>query len=88
MRRIFPQYLSKPYQILFFEPDDIAIIIASYLMAILFGRITWILLIIAPWGYAHVKRKYPRGFLRHGLYFLGLVEMNGYPSPFEKEFTE
>lgn len=88
MQRKFPQYLSKPYQILFLEPDDLAIIIGCYLLAILFGGYTWVLLIVAPWWYGHMKRKNPRGFLLHKLYSLGLIELKGYPSPFEKEFTE
>jgi hypothetical protein len=54
----------------------------------LFGGVTWILLIVVPWTYSRMKNKYPRGFLRHGLYFIGLVELKGYPSPFEEEFTE
>jgi hypothetical protein len=88
MQRTFPQYLSKPYQILWFEPDDIAIAVGCYLLVMLFGGVTWILLIVVPWTYSRMKNKYPRGFLRHGLYFIGLVELKGYPSPFEEEFTE
>lgn len=88
MQRQFPQYLSKPYQILWFEPDDLAIMAGLYLLAMIFGGFFWLLLPLGPFFYGRVKRAYPRGFLRHLLYFAGLTEMKGYPIYFEEEFRE
>lgn len=84
----FPQYLSSPYQILWFETDDLAIVMIFFLLALLFGHIFWLMVLVGPYIYTKIKKRYPRGFLRHILYFLGLIKMKGYPSYFEKEFTE
>jgi hypothetical protein len=32
-----PQYLSSPYQLLWFEPDDLSIMVVGYLLAMVFG---------------------------------------------------
>jgi type IV conjugative transfer system protein TraL len=88
MERKFPQYLSKPYQILWFEPDDLAIMAILYLLAMIFGSVFWLLLPLGPFAYGKFKRQSPRGFLRHLLYCIGLTEMKGYPTYFEEEFHE
>ena len=86
----FPQYLSKPYQVLWFEPDDIALIIAA---AMIFGvRIGgwmgWGLVIATPVLYSRLKRNYPRGFIKHIGYFLGFIPFRGCPSYFQTKFFE
>jgi len=43
---------------------------------------------VIPWVYSKAKRKYPRGFLKHCLWFAGLVKIKGYPEYFEKKFSE
>ncbi len=88
MKKRFPQYLSSPLQVLWFESDEIGIIITFGVIALIFGSFTWLLIVAAPWYYGHVKKKYPRGFLRHTLYFAGLIRLNLYPDYFEEEFYE
>lgn len=84
----FPQYLSTPYQVLWFEADELMLILLFFVFTIVFSA--WFLpfLFFAPWLYGKAKKKYPRGFLEHCLYFLGLVSMEGYPNYFQKEFFE
>ena len=85
----FPQYLSKPYQVLWFEPDDMALLIAAgYVFGAKIGGWFWILVPIMPIWYSHLKRNYPRGFIKHLGYFLGINSFKGYPSYFQKNFLE
>ncbi len=87
MEARFPRHLSSPFQVLWFEADEIAISFVFILVALVFGGwLSWALLIVCPYGYIRLKKTYPRGFLRHALYFLGLVEMKGYPGGFERRF--
>jgi len=86
MKRRFPQYLSSPFQVLWFETDELGIIFLFFTVALIYGGVSWIMLLAGPWMYSKLKKKYPRGFLRHLLYFMGLVSMKGYPSYFEEEF--
>ena len=88
MKTKFPQYLSKPFQVLWFETDDLIIMLIFFVFAITFGNICWVLMFVAPYIYSKLKKKYPRGFFRHTLYFMGLINLKGYPSYFEREFHE
>lgn len=87
-KKRFPQYLSSPFQVLWFETDELMIVFGFLIFALLFGYIFWLLLFVGPYLYTSIKNKYPRGFLRHVLYFAGLIHLKGYPSFFEKEFFE
>ena len=84
----FPQYLSSPFQILWFETDDLAIIAVFFVLALLLGGLFWVALFVAPYLYSMVKRLYPRGYLRHVLYFVGLINMKPYPNYFDNNFLE
>ena len=87
--RKMPQYLTQPYQLLWFEPDDMTVMTLAYLMAMIFGGwFWWLMMIVLPTAYSRMKRNHPRGFLRHSLYMLGWTKMDGYPQFFEDEFIE
>ncbi|MFW9603790.1 MAG: type IV conjugative transfer system protein TraL [Trichlorobacter sp.] len=88
METRFPHYLSQPFQVLWFEPDDLAVMTAAFIIAQQFGGWLWLLLILAPAWYRRLKRRHPRGFLRHALYWLGLAPMHGYPPFFSDRFHE
>lgn len=83
-----PQYLSCPYQILWFEPDDLSIMLIGYVLAMTFGGFFWLVMFGAPLGYTLVKRRYPKGMLRHFFYMLGWTRLHGYPTFFEEDFVE
>jgi type IV conjugative transfer system protein TraL len=86
--RLFPQHLSRPFQVLFWETDDLAIVFLCMTIALVFGGVTWFLLILGPAAFGMLKRNRPRGFLRHLLYECGLLRYKGYPSSFVKNFRE
>ena len=86
MSKRFPQYLSAPFQVLWFETDELGLLVIFFLLAMLFGSFFWILIFVGPHLYSGVKAKYPRGFLKHSLYFLGILKMKGYPLFFEHRF--
>ena len=84
----FPQYLHRPYRLLWFEMDEIFIMVFGYMLSMIFTL--WILLVLplAVFLFRVEKRRRPRGFFRHFWYRLGILEFKGYPSSFQKEFKE
>lgn len=84
----FPQYLSKPIQVLWFELDELIIFVFTLTFALIYGGFMWLIFIAFQWFYTRTKRKNARGFLKHILYMFGLLEMKNYPEYFEKEFHE
>jgi type IV conjugative transfer system protein TraL len=88
MEEKFPQYLSSPLQILWFETDDLGIILLCFMVGSMIGGLSWALLLAGPYVYAKFKKKYPPGFFQHLLYFVGLKTMKDYPNPFANEFQE
>lgn len=88
MRYRIPQYLHRPHQILFFDAEDMALIMLLFVLAMMFGYIFWLLLFVVPYIYMKTKKKYPRGTLKHVIYRLGLIHFKGSPSIFEKKFME
>ena len=84
----FPQYLSRPLQVLWFEADDLCVVLIFFTLALVYGNIAWLLLILAPWLYIKAKNRYPRGFLKHCFYFMGVLTLKKYPIFFEDLFIE
>ncbi|MBN2570073.1 MAG: type IV conjugative transfer system protein TraL [Deltaproteobacteria bacterium] len=87
-RKRFPQYLSDPLQVLWFEPDELSMMFIFFGLAMVYGSFFWILMVLVPWFYSRAKRKYPKGFLKHMLYFIGILNIKGYPIFFEDTFIE
>lgn len=88
MQKVFPQYLSAPFRVLWFEPDEMVIFLACFTLAMIYGWAFWVSVVVGPWGYTKIKKRYPRGFLKHALYFAGIVSLKGYPEFFEERFIE
>lgn len=90
----FPRYLSAPFQILWFEADELFVMVFFFMTAIMFGNTNWMFALLAlagvfgVYGYSVLKRKHPRGFFGHLLYFAGLTDIKGYPSFFVDKFIE
>ncbi len=84
----FPQYLSRPFQILWWEQDELILILMLFEAAWLYGGLFWVFFIVLPYMLNKGKKKYNRGFVQHFFYAAGLTELKGYPSYFEKEFSE
>lgn len=83
-----PQYLASPLQILWFETDEVATLLIFFIISSLFGGWSWLLLFVGPYLYLRLKKNYPKSFIKHSLYFLGLKTPKNYPSTFEKFFCE
>ena len=88
MERPFPQYLSNPLQVLWFESDELAVIVFCFVLALVYGGLVWLGFLAGPYLYHRTKQNKPRGYLFHLLYTVGLLKMEGYPSHFEQEFRE
>lgn len=84
----FPQYLSSPIQVLWWEADELGVIFVCFTLAMIFGGPFWALLILGPMIYSRMKKKYPRGFLKHVLYFTGIRDLSPYPGPYVNRFFE
>ena len=87
MKKKFPQYLSAPLQVLFWDSDELCIIMMFFTIALIFGSVTWLVVVVGPWGYTHVKRNTP-GVYAAILYFAGLVKFQKYPEYYENIFIE
>jgi len=83
-----PQYLHLPVQVLWFDMEEIMVMTLMYIIALIFGGFTWLALVVVPFAYMQVKRRKPRGFLRHFLYQLGIFSLEGYPQPYSDRFYE
>lgn len=81
-----PQYLHKPLRILWFDSDDLMIMMVAYIIAMSLGGYLWLGVIAVPVAYIFYKNNKPRGFLRHVFYQLGIYRLQGYPSPYIKRF--
>jgi type IV conjugative transfer system protein TraL len=86
--RKFPQYLSKPFQVLWFEVDELVLFLFFLTLALLYGKLMWVIFLASQYSYTKTKRSQARGFLKHVLYVFGLVKMTHYPDYFQQEFHE
>ena len=86
--RKFPQYLSRPFQVLWFEVDELAIFLFTLTVALIYGGLAWIAFVAIQYFYTRTKRSKPRGFLKHVLYVCGFLQMKNYPGYFHQEFHE
>lgn len=84
-----PRYLHLPIQILWFDMEDIGVILASYAVWLVLD--SWLalpLVVLVPWLFMSLKADKPRGFLGHALYGLGIHRLTLYPPPDIEEFHE
>ena len=84
----FPQYLSAPLQIMWFEADDFVIIILSIVIFLILGGWSIIVSIVLPVAFIQLKKNYSSSFLKHMIYFTGFKNLEYYPIAFEDEFHE
>ena len=83
-----PQYLHLPIQFLWFDSEELMIIVVMYIFATVFGGYSWFLMIIVPYLYMQYKRNKPRGYLRHLIFLGGIYTLKNYPGPHGKRFSE
>jgi len=89
MRARVPRYLHLPIQILWFDMEDIAIVLLCYVLWMVMDKF-WLLpmVVLVPYLFHHLKARKPRGFVRHVLYEFGFQKLDGYPPPQVIDFEE
>jgi len=81
MRVKVPRYLHLPVQILWFDLEDIAVLIVMYVIWMLMDKFALLpIFIVAFYLFHKLKVSKPRGFLRHILYEFGFMKLDGYPT--------
>ncbi len=70
-----------------FEVDELMVMLFCFVFWMIFGNF-FLITFVSPFLYSKFKKKYPRGFLRHSLYFIGLIKMHCYPDFFQRKFIE
>ena len=88
MEERMPEYLHLPLQVLWFDTPEITLLAMFYIIAAIFGGITWLLLFVGPIFIIPYKRTRPRGFFSHVLYVLGWSTFCGYPPYTLSTFAE
>lgn len=84
-----PRYLHLPIQILWFDVEDLGLIVVCYTLAMIVD--SWYaapIVVLVPYLFRTAKADKPRGFLRHALYAYGFQPLRRYPSPQVREFFE
>jgi len=84
-----PRYLHLPVQVLWFDMEDIAILLVSYSLWMLFSSWYVVPVVIGfPYLFMKIKSSKPRGFLRHTLYQYGFASLKGYPPAMTERYEE
>lgn len=83
-----PQYLHLPLQFLWFDSEEIMLIVVIYLAVMIFGMYFGAIGIAGLLYYMRIKRNKPRGYLGHLMYSIGLFKLDGCSNPFAKRFHE
>ncbi len=84
-----PKHLHKPVQILWFDLEDLALMVVCYIFWLVVDE-WWVLplVVLVPYLFMGIKARKPRGYLRHLLYQLGFERLRGYPPPTIRTFKE
>lgn len=84
------KYLDAKKQLLWWEMDDIYILLGPFIVGILVNRVLFSLLfsLIAWQIYSKIKSANQEGYLLHLLYHLGLRKFKNCPDSWIKEMTE
>ncbi|MFO1259326.1 MAG: hypothetical protein U1E78_13085 [Gammaproteobacteria bacterium] len=82
------KYLHLPLQILWFDSNEVALIFILYIMALCFGGLMWVALVVLPFPLIRQKRQMSRGYFQHTIYQLGWMDLKGYPVSSARTFYE
>lgn len=88
MDGIMPQYIHLPLQFLWFDSEELMLIIVIYLSMMIFGIYAGVVGIACLLYYMRLKRNKPRGYLGHLMYSIGLYKIKGCSNPFANRFYE
>ncbi len=82
------KYLHKPYRVIFFESDELVLILLAVFSAMVISFKLVPVFAVGVYFLRKLKPHLPRGFLRHIPYFLGLYRFRSCPSFFDSRFQE
>lgn len=82
------KYLHMPVQVLWFDSNEVVLLIFGYLCGLLLGGIWWAILFVVIPFLIIKKRKANRGYFNQMLYSYGLRDITGYPDPSAVIFWE
>ncbi|TCK58446.1 type IV conjugative transfer system protein TraL [Seleniivibrio woodruffii] len=89
MKSFVPQYLHKPNKVMMLDMDEFAVFANAVAMGIILkSLIVFIIGVFLFFAYRKAKNKYPRGFLRHIPYIVGLKQFHNFPNIFIRSFKE
>lgn len=89
MKAFMPQYLHRPNKVMMLDMDEFAVFASSVSMGVILkSLIVFIIGVFVFFAYRKAKTKYPRGFLKHFPYIIGLKQFQQFPNVFVKQFKE
>lgn len=89
MKAFVPQYLHRPNKIAMMEMDEFGVLVQGFSLALILKSFFLIIVGIAAFFlYRVAKAKYPRGFLKHIPYIVGLKQFHHFPNVFITTFRE
>lgn len=84
-----PQYLHMPGQLLWFDTEELMVLVVAYTMANTLGsKWAWLVGFALAGLFIWVKRRKPRGFIRHALYQAAIYKLEHYPPAPVRRFYE
>jgi len=89
MIKKFPEYLHRPFQVLWWEVDELGLYALVLLTWLIFENILALIIpLFLATRYSSFKKRYPRGFIKHFIYFLGFSSFKLYPDYWIDRFNE
>jgi len=82
------RYLYRPFRILWFESDELILLLMGFIFALVVTIWALFLFIGLCVVVRKTKKKMPRGFVKHLLYYAGYHHFAGAPSAFQRIFQE
>jgi type IV conjugative transfer system protein TraL len=84
-----PRYPNDPLTFIGMEMDEVVIGFLGLFYAFAVKKfIVFLLVVGAVYLYVKAKRKYPPGFLKHGMYMVSMFELDYYPDCQRQLFIE
>jgi hypothetical protein len=83
-----PRYLHEAIPVLWFDSNEIIIIVFFYIFANIAGGVFWLLSPVAIYWFICENRENGRGYIQRFLYSLGLLTYQGYPDTSADIFYE
>ena len=82
------RYLHKPYRVLWFETEELALMAIGLLTAISINILMITVFLFLVYVVRRCKKKYSRGYLKHLAFHMGYYRFKRAPASYEKVFQE